>query len=101
MTKTQEAIGALNKAIELNPEIAQAWSNLINAYLQNDDVEKAIDVGIKAVEMAPDFALGHNNLASAYYNNGDYKKAIEHLDKAVELGFEPHPEFLKVLEPHR
>ncbi|MBW1851955.1 MAG: tetratricopeptide repeat protein, partial [Deltaproteobacteria bacterium] len=41
------------------------------------------------------------NLASAYYNNGDYKKAIEHFDKAVELGFEPHPEFLKVLEPHR
>ena len=25
----------------------------------------------------------------------------EHLDKAIELGFEPHPEFIKVLEPYR
>jgi len=51
--------------------------------------------------MAPEFALGHNNLASAYYNNDNHKKAIEHLDKAIELGFEPHPEFIKALEPYR
>ena len=53
------------------------------------------------VALAPEFALGRNNLASAYYNKGDYRKAIENLDKAVELGFEPHPEFIKILEPHR
>jgi tetratricopeptide (TPR) repeat protein len=101
MMKTDEAISALKKAIELNPEIVQAWSNLTNAYLQNDEVDKAVETGEKMVALAPDFALGQNNLASAYYNKGDYKKAIQHLDKAVELGFEPHPEFLKALEPHR
>jgi tetratricopeptide (TPR) repeat protein len=101
MMRTGEAIEALNKALELNPEIVQAWSNLTNAYLQNDEVEKAIETGEKMVKMAPDFALGHNNLASAYFNNDDHKKAIEHLDKAIELGFEPHPEFIKVLEPYR
>jgi hypothetical protein len=36
---------------------------VINAYLQNDDVEKAIDTGENLVDMAPDFALGYNNLA--------------------------------------
>ena len=55
----------------------------------------------RMVALAPEFALGRNNLASAYYNKGDYAKAIENLDKAVELGFEPHPEFVKALEPHR
>ena len=101
MLKTEEAISALNKAIELNPEIVQAWSNLTNAYLQNDEVEKAVETGEKMVELAPEFALGQNNLASAYYNQGEYEKAIKHLDKAIALGFEPHPEFLKALEPHR
>ena len=101
MLKTEEAIQALTKAIELNPEIIQAWSNLTNAYLQNNEVDQAVETGEKMVEIAPEFALGQNNLASAYYNQGENKKAVEHLDKAIALGFEPHPEFLKALEPHR
>ena len=101
MRKAEEAIGALKKAIELNPDIVQAWSNLVNAYLQKDDVKEAIEAGKKLVKMAPDFALGHNNLASAYYNNEDYKKAIEHVDKAISLGFNVHPEFVERLAPHR
>ncbi len=101
MSRTDEAIDALKKAIELNPDIAQAWTNLVNAYLQKEDTEKAIETGKKLVDMAPDFALGHNNLAFAYYSQGDYEKAIQHLDKASSLGFEPHPEFLERLEPHR
>ena len=99
--RTDEAIEALEKAIELNPEIVQAWSNLINAYLQNEDLDKAIEMGQRLVAMAPDFALGHNNLAFAYYAKGKYDKAIEHLDKAAELGFEVHPEFRKRLDPYR
>jgi len=91
----------LNKAIELNPKIVQAWSNLANAYLQKEDVEKAIETGRKLVEMAPNFALGHNNLAFAYYSKGDHEKAIDHVDMAISLGFEAHPEFLKKLEPNR
>ena len=101
MAKTEEAIGALEKAIELNPEIAQAWNNLANAYLQKGDVEKAIATGKKLVEMAPTFGLGQNNLAFAYYSNGEYDKAVEHIDKAIELEFRVHPEFLKKLEPYR
>ena len=101
MTETEEAIEALEKAIELNPDIVQAWNNLANAYLQKDDVDKAIETGKKLLKLAPDFELGHNNLAFAYYSKGDYPKAIEHVDKALELGFDVHPDFLKKLEPHR
>jgi len=79
----------------------QAWSNLINAYLQKEDVEKAIEIGEKLVKMAPDFALGHNNLAFAYYMQENFQKAIEYLDKAIALGFDAHPDFLKKLEVYR
>jgi tetratricopeptide (TPR) repeat protein len=87
--------------LELNPDIAQAWNNLANAYLQKGDVEKAIETGQRLLKLAPDFGLGHNNLAFAYYTKGDYEKALEHVDRAVALGFEVHPEFLERLKPHR
>jgi hypothetical protein len=32
---------------------------------------------------------------------GEFEKAIEHCDKALSLGFEVHPDFLKLLKPHR
>ena len=101
MVQTDKAIDALIKAIELNPDIVQAWANLINAYIQQDAIAKAIETGKKLIEKAPDFSLGYNNLAVAYYHNHDYKKAIEHLDKAKELGFQVHPDFIETLEPYR
>jgi pentatricopeptide repeat protein len=74
--------------------------NLANAYLQKGDVEKSIETNKKMLKMAPDFSLGYNNLANAYYLKGEFDKAIKYCDKAVKLGFEVHPEFLKLLEPH-
>jgi tetratricopeptide (TPR) repeat protein len=53
------------------------------------------------LKLAPDFALGYNNLANAYYMKGQFDEAITYCDKAVMLGFEAHPEFMKLLEPHR
>ncbi len=85
----------------MNPRIVQAWSNLVNAFLQKGEVEKAVETGEKLVELAPDFGLGHNNLAYAYYLKGDFARAIKHVDTAISLGFQVHPDFLKELEPHR
>ncbi len=93
-----QLFAALEKALELNPEIVQAMCNLANAYLQKGDIEKSIAANMKMLELAPDFSLGYNNLANAYYLKGEFKKAVKNCDKAVELGFEVHPEFLKLLE---
>jgi tetratricopeptide (TPR) repeat protein len=101
LCRTDEAIDALEEAIKQNPDIVQAWSNLINAFLQKGDIKRAIETGRKLVDKAPDFGLGHNNLAVAYYNDENYEKAIQHLDIATSLGFQAHPDFLAVLEPHR
>jgi tetratricopeptide (TPR) repeat protein len=101
MEQTDKAIEALEKALELNPEIVQAWCNLANAYLQKGDIEKSIETNMKMLELAPDFALGYNNLANAYYMQGRYNEAIRNCDKASALGFEVHPEFIKRLKPHR
>jgi tetratricopeptide (TPR) repeat protein len=101
MGKTDEAIEALEKALELNPGVVQAMCNLANAYLQKGDVQKSLAMNRKMLDLAPDFALGYNNLANVYHLLGEMEKAIENCDKALEMGFEVHPDFLKLLEPHR
>jgi tetratricopeptide (TPR) repeat protein len=101
MGETDKAIEALEKAIELNPDIIQAMCNLANAYLQKGDIDKSIEINEKMIALASTFALGYNNLANAYYLKGDYDKAVQCCDRAVELEFEVHPDFLKLLEPHR
>jgi tetratricopeptide (TPR) repeat protein len=101
MGKTDEAIEALEKALEFNPEIVQAMCNLANAYIQKGDADRAIETNKKMLELAPDFSLGYNNLANAYYMKGAFDEAIKNCDKAAELGFQVHPDFLKLLEPHR
>ena len=75
--------------------------NLANAYLQKGDIDKSIEVNRKMLELAPDFSLGYNNLANAYFLKGDFDKAIMNCDRALELGFEVHPEFLKLLKTGR
>jgi len=101
MGRTDEAIQALEKALELNPDIIQAMCNLANAYLQKGDLEKSLVMNQKMLEQAPNFALGYNNLANVYYHLGKIDKAIEYCDKALSVGFEVHPDFLKLLDPHR
>ncbi|MCG2813339.1 MAG: tetratricopeptide repeat protein, partial [Thermodesulfovibrionales bacterium] len=64
-------------------------------------IDKSIEMNKKMLELAPDFSLGYNNLANAYYMKGQFNEAIQYCEKASELGFEVHPEFLKLLEPHR
>jgi tetratricopeptide (TPR) repeat protein len=56
---------------------------------------------MKMLDMAPNFALGYNNLANVYYAMGDVDKALANCDRALEMGFEVHPDFLKLLDQHR
>ena len=72
--------------------------NLANAYLQKGDIEKSIEMNKKMLKLAPHFSLGYNNCTNVHYLKGEFDEAIEYCDKALELGFEIHPEFLKLLE---
>jgi pentatricopeptide repeat protein len=69
--------------------------------LQKGDIEQSIETNERMLKIAPDFALGYNNLANAYFMKDEFDEAVKYCDKAIELGFEVHPEFLKLLESHR
>ncbi len=74
------------KAIELNPDFAEAYNNfaiLLNEYLH--EYEKAKHCYEKAIKLDSNFALAYNNLAALYYNHfKDIKKAQEYFLLALE-----------------
>jgi tetratricopeptide (TPR) repeat protein len=83
--KYQEAISAFDKAIELNPNDANAWYNKGYALGNLAKYEEAIIAFDKAIEIKPDDANAWNNKGYALFNLGKYEEAIECYDKALEI----------------
>lgn len=79
------AIVNLTKAIELNPNFAEAYNNRGIAYRKEGDYDHAIDDYTKAIELKPDFAKAYNNRGNAYSDKGDYTRAIADYTKAIKL----------------
>ena len=58
------AFDDLEPSIDLDPQLATAWLNWGNAYLQRDeegDTSLALADFMKVIELAPDEAMGYNN----------------------------------------
>ena len=77
--------GPLDKAIELNPEFAEAYNNRGLAYYRKSDYDRAIIDLNKAIEIKPQYAEAYNNRSVAYYGKGDYDGAIADASKAIEI----------------
>lgn len=73
------------KAIELNPNYAEAYNNRGVAYYDKGEFNKAIEDYNKAIELNPNDAEAYNNRGVAYKKKGDIFKAIEDYTKAIEL----------------
>jgi tetratricopeptide (TPR) repeat protein len=54
-------------------------------YINNDDVENAIQKFQKAVDIDPKFAFAWDNLGISYRKNQEYDKAIEAYQKSLEI----------------
>ncbi|MGB6873762.1 MAG: tetratricopeptide repeat protein [Dehalococcoidia bacterium] len=74
-----------NKAIELNPDNADAYYKRGDAYSEIGDYDKAIADYNEAIELNPSDALAYFNRGYAYGEIGDYEKAIVDYSKAIEL----------------
>ncbi len=79
------AIQDCNKAIELNPNHADAYNNRGASKLNLGDYMGAIQDCNKAIELNPNFAEAYYNRGYSKYNLGDYMGAIQDCNKAIEL----------------
>ncbi len=83
--KNEEAIVALTKAIEQDPNSTSAYFKRGIAYARKKEHDKAIDDFTKAIKLKPDDAGAYCNRSLAYDEKKEYDKAIDDYTKAIEL----------------
>jgi tetratricopeptide (TPR) repeat protein len=79
------SIADYNKAIELNPNHADAYYKRGDAYDEMGEYGKALADYGKAIGLNPNDALAYCNRGCAYGEIGEYEKAIADYNKAIEL----------------
>ena len=80
-----DAIGAYQKAIELDPQNVLYLHHLGLVYAAVSRYEDAIAAFEKVVEVDPNHSLAHATLGGYYRKNGNQELAADHIDKAKEL----------------
>lgn len=69
-----EAIAKLQRAIEIEPQSFNFYSDLGEAYYFARDYETAEKFCRKALEINPEFVFAHQNLTKIYLEKGEYEK---------------------------
>lgn len=81
----QKAIELYSKAIELDPNFAEAYSNRGYAKYLLGEEKNALQDYDKAIELNPNLSETYNNRGNAKESLGDENGALEDYDKAIEL----------------
>ena len=80
-----EAIAQYQKALQINPNRADADINLGNALIRKGSVDEAIAHYQKALQIKPDFAGAYYNLGDALIRKGSVNEAIAQYQKALQI----------------
>ena len=80
----RRAIRVLDKAIELDPENAEAWANRGWARTQMREFDESVADLEKAIELDPQKFEYYSTLANIHLYEEEYAPAIEALTKAIE-----------------
>ncbi len=81
----EDAIAEFDKAIELDPNLALAYSGRGHSYVELGNVEQAIVDYDQAIELDPDLALAYRGRGLAYAELGDVDQGLADLEKALAL----------------
>ena len=94
--RLEEAVTLYTEAIELDPELVEAYSNRSAAYGGLGRWDEALDDATRAVELEPTdvtvLAGAHLNRGASYGALGRWDEALDDATKAIEL--EPNDESL-------
>ncbi|MEG4577250.1 tetratricopeptide repeat protein [Microcoleus sp. N3A4] len=83
--KVEEAKNCYAKAIELDPDFAEAYTNLGTLYAQEQQWQSAIAFYQKAIALQPNLASTYRNLARVWTQMGQLSEADECWFKAYSL----------------
>jgi adenylate cyclase len=75
----------LNKALELDPGLAEAHATKGFALLIEDRLEESKEEFEKSIELKPSYATAHHWYRSVLHQLRSWDEALEHIQRAVEL----------------
>ena len=79
------AVTAIEQALQLRPDYAEALSNLGIARQQQGDLERAVDCFVQAIRHKPSYAEAYANLGNALHTLGKAVEARRALEQALSL----------------
>jgi len=85
LDRYDEAKDAHKRALEIDPESYQAWTNLGATYRHSGEFEEAEKAYSKSLELSPDYPEAHASLGALYIFQQKNDEAIKSLERAVEL----------------
>ncbi len=77
------AIKSYEKALTLNPDNVVALNNLAYFYLEQNNLDKALDYGKRALALTPELAEVLDTVAQVYIAKSEFDTAVDYLNKAV------------------
>jgi superkiller protein 3 len=83
--KYEDAMPLLEKALQIDPNLAESWNNLGNVFFSLDQVDKAISCFNKALERKPNFPSAHSSLGVALFASGKVDEAIRQYQRALDI----------------
>ena len=84
LERFEEAIASYNRALEIKPDLFQAYSNLGNLYASLANYEESAINYQKALEMAPESHEVHFNYAMTLLSLGDYENGLKEYEWRLE-----------------
>ncbi|MDD3552941.1 MAG: tetratricopeptide repeat protein [Deltaproteobacteria bacterium] len=88
LRRVDRTIEDCSKAIQLNPNDADAYNNRGDAYAHKGQYDRTIKDCDKAIQLNPNLAAAYYNRGLAYKHKGQYDKAISDFQTACDMGFE-------------
>lgn len=86
--QSYDAMESFDKAIELNDELAGAYSGRGSIYYEQQEYDKALEEYDKAISISPDFDMAYaafSNRAIIYFIKSNYAQSIADNSRAIEL----------------
>jgi tetratricopeptide (TPR) repeat protein len=91
-----EALGALQRAIEIQPEYPKAYNIMGMVYSGKGDLPKAVEMFRQAVAKDGQYGKAYYNLGVALQAQGNIDEAIEQLKKAAQRDPSPFDAYLGI-----
>ena len=80
-----QAIDALSKALQLNPDSARVHSNLGSLFIKQGNLEKALYHNKEALRLDPQLVEAHNNMGIVLMREGKLEAAISQFREALQI----------------